>query len=149
MQTGLEKNLFGNLPISLPAPPPAFTSDPLVAISLSPSVTSETGTGPSKISVSDIKEIESPSSVVNYMKNSSTGIVSIFSSFFSRSKQFVCWLQFLVCFVMQTSLLLQHERLAYKLSGKILNFHTLQMMKMGTIKSTVEGVSKYLPICEV
>jgi hypothetical protein len=82
MQTGLEKNLFGNHPISLPAPPPAFTSDPLVAISSSPSVTSETGTGPSKISVSDIKEIESPSSVVNYMKNSSTGIVSIFSSFF-------------------------------------------------------------------
>ncbi|KAJ6905777.1 hypothetical protein NC652_023511 [Populus alba x Populus x berolinensis] len=70
MQTGLEKNLFGNHPISLLAPPPAFTSDPLVAISSTPSVTGETGTGPSKISVSDIKEIESPSSVANYMKNS-------------------------------------------------------------------------------
>ncbi|KAG5238712.1 zinc finger family protein [Salix suchowensis] len=74
MQTGLEKNLFGNHPFSLPSPPPAFTSDPLVAISSSPSVTNETGTGPSKISVSDIIEIDSPGSVSNYMKNSSTGI---------------------------------------------------------------------------
>ncbi|KAJ6409481.1 hypothetical protein OIU84_009056 [Salix udensis] len=40
-----------------------------------PSVTTnETGTGPSKISVSDIIEIDSPGSVPNYMKNSSTGI---------------------------------------------------------------------------
>ena len=90
MQTGLEKNLFGNHPFSLPSPPPAFTSDPLVAISSSPSGTNETGTGSSKISVSDIIEIDSPGSVPNYMKNSSTGIVSVFSSFFfSHSKQFV------------------------------------------------------------
>jgi len=56
---------------------------------------------------------------------------------------------FLYCFVMQTSLVLQHGRLAYMLSGKILNFHTMQMMKMGIIKSTVEGVSINLHICEV
>ena len=150
MQTGLEKNLFGNHPFSLPSPPPAFTSDPLVAISSSPSGTNETGTGSSKISVSDIIEIDSPGSVPNYMKNSSTGIVSVFSSFFfSHSKQFVRWLQFLACFVIQTSRLLQHGRLVHKLSDKILNFHTLQMMKMGTVKSTVEGVSINLSICEV
>uniref|UniRef100_A0A6M2FDG6 RING-type domain-containing protein n=1 Tax=Populus davidiana TaxID=266767 RepID=A0A6M2FDG6_9ROSI len=75
MQTGLEKNLFGNHPVSLLAPPPTFTSDPLVAISSSSLVTKdETGTGSSKISVSDIVEIDSPNSAGNYMKNSSPGI---------------------------------------------------------------------------
>ncbi|KAJ6754840.1 ZINC FINGER PROTEIN-LIKE 1 [Salix purpurea] len=75
MQTGLEKNLFGNHPVSLPAPPPKFTSAPLVANS-SPSLMTkdETGTGFSKISVSDIVEIDSPSSTGAYMKNSSPGI---------------------------------------------------------------------------
>ncbi|KAF2294459.1 hypothetical protein GH714_011601 [Hevea brasiliensis] len=77
MQTGLEKNLFGNHPVSLPAPPPAFASDPLVTISSSSSVTkdeikidedylSATGTGPPTISIPD-----SPSSAGNYLKNSS------------------------------------------------------------------------------
>ncbi|KAJ6777292.1 ZINC FINGER PROTEIN-LIKE 1 [Salix koriyanagi] len=72
---GLEKNLFGNHPVSLPAPPPKFTSAPLVAIS-SPSLLTkdETGTGFSKISVSDIVEIDSPNSAGAYMKNSSPGI---------------------------------------------------------------------------
>ncbi|XP_073263300.1 uncharacterized protein [Populus alba] len=75
MQTGLEKNLFGNHPVSLLAPPPTFTSDPLVAISSSSLVTKdETGTGSSKISVPDIVEIDSPNSAGNYMKNSSPGI---------------------------------------------------------------------------
>ncbi|KAG6789716.1 hypothetical protein POTOM_005840 [Populus tomentosa] len=75
MQTGLEKNLFGNHPVSLLAPPPTFTSDPLVAISSSSLVTKdETGTVSSKISVSDIVEIDSPNSAGNYMKNSSPGI---------------------------------------------------------------------------
>jgi hypothetical protein len=41
----------------------------------------ETGTGSSKISVSDIVEIDSPNSAGNYMKNSSPGIVRVFSSF--------------------------------------------------------------------
>ncbi|XP_050212020.1 uncharacterized protein LOC126662168 [Mercurialis annua] len=76
MQTGLEKNLFGNHPVSLPAPPPAFASDPLVSISSSPSMTNNEisiadGKGLPKISVTDIVEIESPSSAGNYLKSSS------------------------------------------------------------------------------
>ena len=76
----MEKNLFGNHPVSLPAvesrsPPPAFASDPLMhvsATSSSPSIakdetnftdgySSANGTGPSKLSVSDIVEIDGPS----------------------------------------------------------------------------------------
>jgi hypothetical protein len=103
MQTGLEKNLFGNHPVSLLAPPPTFTSDPLVAISSSFLVTKdETGTGSSKISVLDIVEIDSPNSAGNYMKNSSPGIVRVFfflpPVFFSHLKKNVCQLQFLVLF---------------------------------------------------
>ncbi|WCJ17943.1 RING/U-box superfamily protein [Euphorbia peplus] len=77
MQTGLEKNLFGNHPVSLPAPPPAFASDPLVSISSSPkegvSVPDgyASGTGQLKISVPDIIEVDSPSSAANFLKTSS------------------------------------------------------------------------------
>uniref|UniRef100_A0A2P2LNZ8 Uncharacterized protein MANES_10G082600 n=1 Tax=Rhizophora mucronata TaxID=61149 RepID=A0A2P2LNZ8_RHIMU len=82
MQTGLEKNLFGNHPVSLPAAPPAFASDPLVAISSSPSATKDgmktsedyltgNGPGPLKTSVSDIVEIDGPNLAGNYLKNSS------------------------------------------------------------------------------
>ena len=91
MQTGLEKNLFGNHPVSLPVPesrtpPPAFASDPLVGASSAEgretdgSSTSAGGTnginmtqgaGSSKLSVSDITEIEGPSSAGNFMKSSS------------------------------------------------------------------------------
>lgn len=84
MQTGLEKNLFGNHPVSLLVPPPAFASDPLVDISSSSSLKqdeinisegylSAAGKEPPKISVSDIVEIDSPSSAGNYLKNSSPG----------------------------------------------------------------------------
>lgn len=83
MQTGLEKNLFGNHPVSLPAvesrgPPPAFASDPLMQVSAtssSPSIAkdetnyadgySASGAGPSKSSISDIVEIDDPSSAGN------------------------------------------------------------------------------------
>lgn len=93
MQTGLEKNLFGNHAVSLPAAesrvPPAFASDPLMPISatggrekhnassldslkdpsLPSSVAKEyspmTGMGLSKLSTSDIVEIDDPSSVGN------------------------------------------------------------------------------------
>ena len=83
MQTGMEKNLFGNHPVSLPAveshgPPPAFSTDPLMHVSGASSSTSigkdETnftddhsaanGTGPSKL-LSDIVEIDGPSSAGN------------------------------------------------------------------------------------
>ncbi|KAL5561365.1 hypothetical protein UlMin_031112 [Ulmus minor] len=95
MQTGLEKNLFGNHPVSLSVteprgPPPAFASDPLItsmegresnASSSSVIVKNETnlsegysvtnGAGPSKLTVTDIVEIEGPNSVGNFMKSSS------------------------------------------------------------------------------
>lgn len=99
MQTGLEKNLFGNQPVSLPAtdsrgPPPAFASDPLINVSgggrennASSSVVkdetnmadgySAVGVGPSKLSVSDIMEVEGPSSPGNYVKNSTPVGVSV------------------------------------------------------------------------
>ncbi|KAI3958947.1 hypothetical protein MKX01_023623 [Papaver californicum] len=92
MQTGMEKNLFGNHPVSLPtpvsrAPPPAFASDPLmggkdkghtdtldsVADGNSTSgVFPATGLGPSKLSTSDIVEIDEP----NVLKSTSPGPVA-------------------------------------------------------------------------
>ncbi|XP_057964760.1 uncharacterized protein LOC131155557 [Malania oleifera] len=98
MQTGLEKNLFGNHPVSLPAteshgPPPAFASDPLVhpaggreygASSSSLVAKDETnliegysgasGVGPSGHPSIDIVEMDGPSSVGNepsFMKSAS------------------------------------------------------------------------------
>lgn len=77
LQTGIEKNLFGNHPIPLPvpdsrAPPPAFASDPLIHVSSSGSMSTSvvndaesylgtTGTGTTKPSTIDIEEIDDPS----------------------------------------------------------------------------------------
>ncbi|KAE8668137.1 mitotic checkpoint protein BUB3 [Hibiscus syriacus] len=89
MQTGMEKNLFGNHPVSLPTadprvPPPAFTSDPLVNVTCggeydensSPSVVKDEGysaaAGPSKLAVTEIMEIDDHNSAGNYMKASSS-----------------------------------------------------------------------------
>ncbi|CAN1288876.1 Zinc finger protein-like 1 homolog [Linum perenne] len=70
--TGIEKNLFGNHPVSFPAPPPAFVSDPLVSISSSSlSAKDDPNNMPSMVSVPDIVEVDSPSSAANYLKNSS------------------------------------------------------------------------------
>ncbi|XP_038682632.1 zinc finger protein-like 1 homolog [Tripterygium wilfordii] len=97
VQTGMEKNLFGNHPVSLPsaeslAPPPAFASDPLVSASsngggeynvssshlmakdetnTSQGYSAATEAGSVKLSVKDIVEIDGPSSAGNYAKNSS------------------------------------------------------------------------------
>ncbi|CAN1288877.1 Zinc finger protein-like 1 homolog [Linum perenne] len=72
IQTGIEKNLFGNHPVSFPAPPPAFVSDPLVSISSSSlSAKDDPNNMPSMVSVPDIVEVDSPSSAANYLKNSS------------------------------------------------------------------------------
>ncbi|XVF67444.1 hypothetical protein PTKIN_Ptkin10aG0122300 [Pterospermum kingtungense] len=89
MQTGMEKNLFGNHPVSLPTieprgPPPAFASDPLINATStggseydgnpSPSVVKDGHTavgGPSKLTVTEIMEIDGPNSAGNYMKTSS------------------------------------------------------------------------------
>ncbi|KAI4295760.1 hypothetical protein L6164_035772 [Bauhinia variegata] len=82
MQTGLEKNLFGNHPVSLPGtesrgPPPAFASDPLVSRENNANsdaieeYSSATATRPSKLSVTDIVEIDGPNSAGNFMKGSS------------------------------------------------------------------------------
>lgn len=66
IQTGLEKNLFGNHPVSLLAtesrtPPPAFSSDPLIHVSAAGGSTSLLGNDAGAVS-SDIVEIDSPSS---------------------------------------------------------------------------------------
>ncbi|MBA0766316.1 hypothetical protein Gotri_015370, partial [Gossypium trilobum] len=88
LQTGMEKNLFGNHPVSLPrtehrGPPPAFASDPLIYVAggqeydanSSPSVAKDGGysaiSGPSKPTVTEIMEIDGPSSTESYMKASS------------------------------------------------------------------------------
>ncbi|KAI9124220.1 hypothetical protein K1719_005520 [Acacia pycnantha] len=81
LQTGMEKSLFGNHPVSLPvtesrSPPPAFASDPLINKGneeISDSVegySSPPGTRP-KLSVADIVEIDSPNSAGNFIKTSS------------------------------------------------------------------------------
>ncbi|XP_054776684.1 uncharacterized protein LOC129285147 [Prosopis cineraria] len=84
VQTGLEKSLFGNHPVSLPvtesrSPPPAFASDPLINKEnneISDSVegySPPVGTRP-KLSVSDIVEIDSPNSAGNLIKTSSPAL---------------------------------------------------------------------------
>ncbi|MBA0799130.1 hypothetical protein Gohar_009662, partial [Gossypium harknessii] len=92
LQTGMEKNLFGNHPVSLPrtehrGPPPAFASDPLIDVAggqeydanSSPSVAKDGGyaaiSGPSKPTVTEIMEIDGPSSTESYMKASSPVVV--------------------------------------------------------------------------
>uniref|UniRef100_A0A5B7AEF9 Putative zinc finger protein-like 1 n=1 Tax=Davidia involucrata TaxID=16924 RepID=A0A5B7AEF9_DAVIN len=79
MQTGLEKNLFGNHPVSLPAtesrgPPPAFASDPLLHVSPTVAKDAEgysaaTGIGSNKLSITDIVEVDGPSSVSPSISN--------------------------------------------------------------------------------
>ncbi|XP_016691613.2 zinc finger protein-like 1 isoform X2 [Gossypium hirsutum] len=88
LQTGMEKILFGNHPVSLPrtehrGPPPAFASDPLIDVAggqeydanSSPSVAKDGGysaiSGPSKPTITEIMEIDGPSSTESYMKASS------------------------------------------------------------------------------
>lgn len=81
MQTGLEKNLFGNHPVSLPvaesrSPPPAFASDPLITVSSADSgennaSSTATGAASLQLPVTDISEIEGPSSAGNFVKSSS------------------------------------------------------------------------------
>ncbi|KAL7227406.1 hypothetical protein ACSBR1_022282 [Camellia fascicularis] len=69
MQSGLEKNLFGNHPVSLPAtesrvPPPAFSSDPLMHVSTTGGSSSTVGKD-----TNDIVEIDGPSSVNPSLSN--------------------------------------------------------------------------------
>jgi hypothetical protein len=104
MQTGMEKNLFGNHPVSLAAtesrgPPSAFATDPLVTISsnggrennasmvplvvqdeinVTEGYTAAAGAGSSKLAVTDILEINSPTTAGNFIKNSSPVGVRVF-----------------------------------------------------------------------
>uniref|UniRef100_A0A7N0TWR8 ZFPL1-like U-box domain-containing protein n=1 Tax=Kalanchoe fedtschenkoi TaxID=63787 RepID=A0A7N0TWR8_KALFE len=87
MQTGLEKNVFGNHPVSMPTPgshgpPPAFASDPLVHTSGASGEgkdgrkTSEIQpvanmASSSRIPVPDTLDIDVSSSAGNYISNSS------------------------------------------------------------------------------
>lgn len=76
MQTGIEKNIFGNHPVSLSvtesrSPPPAFSSDPLIGRENVGNSESVDGLKLSKLSVSDIVEIDGSNSGGNFMKSSS------------------------------------------------------------------------------
>ncbi|KAG8474076.1 hypothetical protein CXB51_034089 [Gossypium anomalum] len=76
MQTGMEKNLFGNHPVSLNTPEPCGPPPAIMRYNgnSSASVAKDEGysaVGPPKLSVSEIMEIDSPSSAGNYMKTSS------------------------------------------------------------------------------
>ncbi|KAL5070296.1 hypothetical protein RYX36_021183 [Vicia faba] len=76
LQTGIEKNVFGNHPISLSvtesrSPPPAFSSDPLIGRENHGNSESVDGSELSKLSVTDIVEIDDPNSGGNFMKSSS------------------------------------------------------------------------------
>ncbi|PPS18097.1 hypothetical protein GOBAR_AA02468 [Gossypium barbadense] len=74
--TGMEKNLFGNHPVSLNTPEPCGPPPAIMRYNgnSSASVAKDEGysaVGPPKLSVSEIMEIDSPSSAGNYMKTSS------------------------------------------------------------------------------
>lgn len=77
MQTGMEKNIFGNHPVSLSvtesrSPPPAFASEPLIGReNHGNSDSPATGSEPPKLSVTDIVEIEGANSAGNFVKGSS------------------------------------------------------------------------------
>ena len=166
VQTGLEKNLFGNHPVSLTvesrSPPPAFASDPIIGVSSSPSVAKDgINEGPSKLTVTEITEIDGPGSAGNFIKNSSPVVVRILKLIIESNKifisfllcldkfvifasKFVLFVMFMLLLILQCkpSLLPQHERLQHMLTGRTLKFHTLRMMKMGIVRSTVGGVSR-------
>lgn len=88
VQSGLEKNLFGNHPVSFGteprSPPPAFTSEPLHPAVVNDAASTATGfTRPASL---DIVEIEGPTSATsslanhepNFMKSTSpTGVRSL------------------------------------------------------------------------
>lgn len=94
LQTGLEKSLFGNHPVSFPgpdsrSPPPAFASDPLMhadagGMSSSVGIDMASITTSAKPSSLDIIEINGPDSAtsslpnheLNLSKNSSPSVVS-------------------------------------------------------------------------
>ncbi|XP_035540726.1 zinc finger protein-like 1 homolog isoform X3 [Juglans regia] len=159
MQTGLEKNLFGNHPVSLAAtesrgPPPAFASDPLIAvsstggrennasslplvaqdgISVAEGYLAATGAGSSKLPVKDVLEINVPGTAGDFVKNSSpVGVRGFHHQLFHLDP------------------VLQHERVPYLLIDKTLKCHIMQMMKMAIKRSTIEGVhfdTSFLELC--
>ncbi|CAJ2630431.1 uncharacterized protein LOC123881838 isoform X1 [Trifolium pratense] len=75
VQTGMEKNIFGNHPVSLSvtesrSPPPAFSSDPLISRENLGNSQSVDGPELSRISVTDIVEIDGANSGGNFMNSS-------------------------------------------------------------------------------
>ncbi|PIA33214.1 hypothetical protein AQUCO_04200161v1 [Aquilegia coerulea] len=137
MQTGLEKNLFGNYPVSLPTsepngPPPAFASDPLVHVSTS-GVREKSN---AEISATDIVEIDGPNSRRNQL-------ISEHGPNFVPSPApvgFLLQCLFLILYRGSFSLVRRQERLLILLRGKTLKFHITRMMKTETRRSTLEGV---------
>ena len=104
MQTGLEKNLFGNYPVSLSTesrpPPPAFASDPLMHVSATGGSTSIVGqdargySAATGIGSDDIVEIDGPNSLnpsrsnqPNFTKSvSPAGVIGIVSQLFHTNR---------------------------------------------------------------
>ncbi|KAL2537296.1 RING/U-box superfamily protein [Forsythia ovata] len=80
MLTGLEKNLFGNHPVSLPgteprSPPPAFASDPLMHASADGKDAASTRTSSTKPAHLEIVEIDGPSSASSSLSNHEPGFM--------------------------------------------------------------------------
>lgn len=72
----MEKNIFGNHPVSLSgtdsrSPPPAFSSDPLISRENLGNSESVDGSKLSKLTVTDIVEIDDANSSGNFIKSSS------------------------------------------------------------------------------
>lgn len=95
-QTGLEKNFFGNHPVSGSTesrnPPPAFASDALINVSSS-SHTQEGKNLPDGYSLAGSEtnpQIDVPASAGNYMKTSSPEVRHSFKNMFSSSTKTSC-----------------------------------------------------------
>lgn len=104
LQTGLEKNLFGNHPVSFHgtesrSPPPAFASDPLVQPYVGKDgASTATGSRPASL---DIVEIEGPAPSLNnheanFMKSTSpTGVRSSLVLYLVASCLLPCYMTYL------------------------------------------------------
>lgn len=75
-------------------------------------------------------------------------IFIIYSIWLVLLLHFLTFLFFFCNIAMQASLVLLHGRVASLLTGRIQKFHTMQMMRTGIVKSTVEGVSENFTMCK-
>lgn len=122
LQSGLEKNLFGNHPVTLPGteprePPPAFASDPLKQVSVGGKDSeglAAIATGSSKPASLDIVEMDGSTSAPSSMSNHETNFMkstspSGVSTFFSMLQEVYYVLQILILCVVWVYLHLIHD----------------------------------------